>query len=519
VEGGFRPARGVGEGWVKVNYETATRKGTGLAAGCRSGASELTIRLGLKGAHTLHLALGSSTCLQAWLDGEGHREFVTLHGGNSLQECRLHASDLTGKNLHIALKDGYRAGPAFLGYVRAVPGESPHRNARNLIATNDGWSWVAVNGIQSPKDVSHYFTPFRDSDFFRMLWCPTGADFSGAHRTKVGTLAPMTSTHAFRQCDRDHAEALAKYIHSGGDLLASAVENAREIGMEIHFYIRVEAFQGPFPWEHTFTSKFCAAHPEWRCHDGTGDEILRMSYAYPQVQDHMLEYIEELLQYRPNGICLAFNRSLPMAICEEPVQKEFEHRQGRRPRLPEEADSPGMVEARTHFTSRFIERLHSLLGRKNLDLSCMVPANAESNRVLGLDLEDLNRREMFESVCVHSGGIHAAKSLCHQSPFWTKLRDMRKARVYPYGWGGSYDYAETARFLKECIFEPGFAGGFFWDTETNHENPYNWHVLRQGGTRDCLENIITGKALSPVIDPILRIQGVKLGPYSPAYSY
>src|SRR5687767_55049 len=74
-------ARGVGEGWVAVDYETEDIKGTGLAAGYHSGAPEVTLDLGLQGQHTLYLALGSETALRVWLDGEeGYREFITQHG-------------------------------------------------------------------------------------------------------------------------------------------------------------------------------------------------------------------------------------------------------------------------------------------------------------------------------------------------------------------------------------------------------------------------------------------------------
>ena len=88
-----------------------------------------------------------------------------------------------------------------------------------------------------------------------------------------------------------------------------------------------------------------------------------MSYAYPQVQDHMLAYIEELLAYSPDGICFAFNRSLPMMICEEPVINAFEERHGRTPRLPEEVDSPEMLAVRHELLAAFNNGPTSFQGR------------------------------------------------------------------------------------------------------------------------------------------------------------
>ncbi len=520
VVGGFTGARGVGEGWVPVSWETAELRGTGLSAGSCSGALALSLELGLRGPHILHLALGSHTGLRVWFDGEpGYREFITHHGGMAFQECPLHGADLTGRRLHIALKDDQRPSPAWLGYLRAEPWDGPRVQARNLIATNDGFSWVAGNGLQSVRDVSRFFTPFRDSDFGLMLWCPTGADFTGCHRTRVGTCARTDTLHAFRECDRRHAGQFAALLASGGDLLAAAVENARSVGMAIHFYIRMEAFKGPFPWEHAFTSRFYEERPEWRCRDEHGDEIARMSYAFAGVQEHMLAYFEELLDYQPDGLCLAFNRGLPMMIAEEPVLAEFELRQGRRPRLPDEIDSDGMIAARTTLMTGFFERVKALLDRRGRELSCIVKPDETFNRTCGLDIEALAERGIFSTICVHNGGFNAEQSGVHQSLFWRRLRDSGRARIYPNGWGGSYDHAETARFLRDNVFGQGFAGGFFWDVDNLSENPYNWHVIGRGGTPTFLEDVVSGKIPSPTINPLTRVQGVKLGRYNPKSSY
>lgn len=520
VTGGFTPARGVGEGWIPVAWETADRKGVGLAAGCRSGAQELTLDLGLSGPHVVHLALGACTALRAWLDGEtGYREFLTQHGGSGAQECRLHTADLTGRRLRIAPKDDCQAKEAFLVYIRAEPCSTPHHSARNLVATNDGFSWVALNGLASARDVSRYFTPFRDSDFGLMLWGPEGADVTGCHATTIGTPANTDVRHAFRECDRNHARQFAALLERKEDLLAAAVSNAREVGMRIHFYIRMEAFKAPFPWEHTFTSRFYEEHPEWRCRDESGEEVARMSYAFAGVQDHMLAYFEELLAYHPDGLCFAFNRGLPMMIAEEPVLAEFERQQGRRPRLPEEIDSEGMIAARTALMTGFFERVKALLDSRGMALSCIVKPDEGFNRTCGLDLEALTERGLFETICVHSGGFHAEQSQIHQSLFWRRLVDSGRARICPNGWGGSYDHAEAARFLRDTVLGRGFAGGFFWDTENLFGNPYNWHVVRQGGTPEALDGIIAGKVPSPTITPFTRINGVKLGRYSPMASY
>lgn len=515
----FSPAAGVGEGWIAVNWETAEYSGVGVAAGAGSGALPLKLNINLQGHHALHFALGPQTCLRVWADGApGYREFVTQHGGDRLQECRLGAHNWTNTQLCVALKSGADSQPAFLAYIRAEPVQAEYSNARNLVATNDGWSWVALEGIETSRDVWKFFEPFRESDFGLMLWGPAGADVTGCHRTQTGTFLPTECTHAFRPCDRTYVENINNYLQrSEPDILKVAVDAARTVGVAMHFYIRPEAFYAPFPYDRTYTSRFFLEHPQWRCRDEYGDEIFRMSYAFPEVQDHMIEYFEELLEYSPDGICLAFNRSLPMMICEEPILAECERLSGRRPRLPDEVDSDAMITARTSLMHNFLLRVCKLISTRGLELSCIVSPDEELNRVSGLDLQSLVEQGVFQSVMVHSGGFHAHSTAAWQSPFWNALK--QKARVYLNGWGGSYEYSEAARFLKEGVFEPGFAGGFFWDTENLSQNPYNWEAVRRGGNQEYLDKAVNDNVAPPRLIPLTRIQGTKLGRYNPMRSY
>lgn len=269
----FEPAGGIGEGWVPFTWETAEHAGTGLAAGANSGSGALTLDLKLEGHYALHFAILYATSLRVWCEGdESYREFETDHSWDNLIECRMHAMDWTGKKLCIAAKTGHLAKPVTLAYIRAEPVEQKYVSARNLIATNDGWSWIAVGGIESARDVRSFFAPLRDSDFGLMLWGLLGADVSGCHRTKVGTFLPtQASTPCFRQYERNAVEALGAYFRSDEpEILTAAVEAAREAEVDIHFYIRPEAFFAPFPFDQYSFSQFFLNHPELRCRDELG---------------------------------------------------------------------------------------------------------------------------------------------------------------------------------------------------------------------------------------------------------
>ena len=527
VAGGFTPAEGVGTGWIAVDFSTPEFSGVGLATGYDSGAPELVLELGLEGEYVLYLGVGCYDSIRVWLDGEhGFREMIAGHGGHNFMECRLHAADLTGRRLHIAPVpvDGLREFDAhiFLGYLRAVREDhAPKTSARNMVATNDGYSWIALDGMDTVRDVSKFFAPYRDSDFYRMLWNTTGADVSGNHLTKVGTVLPFDFTHAYRRCDREYAATTKRILESGGDILAEAVTSAREVGIELHFYIRPEAFFAPFPYHGVYASQFLLDHPEWRCRDEFGDEIMRMSYAYPQVQEHMLAYMEELLAYDPDGICFAFNRSLPMLIAEEPVLAAFRERYGRDVKLPEEFDQPEMQAIRQQILAGFVTRLQALLASHGKVFSCIVDADPDAALSMGLNLEGLLQQGLVEAV--YTTGY------APQSDYWARLRDAYPGvKIYS---SLHYTHAEDtiapqpfdhrwqAGALKG-VLEAGFAGSWYWDTENMHQNPYNWHVLRHGGSPEFLDRVLADDPEQRVrFQKIAETMGVKRGKNDPMRSY
>ncbi|MCE9589391.1 MAG: hypothetical protein K8S99_02580 [Planctomycetes bacterium] len=516
VVGGLRPARGKGEGWVELTWECDGKSGTGLATGALSGAPELIIDLGIEGEWVLYAGLAAYSGLRMWLDGEkGYRQFNVHHGGPRLQECRFHRADLTGRRLHVAPVPGPRSQGLGLTYLRARREDhAPKKSARNVVGTNDGWSYLALDGCETAADVYRMFTPLRDSDVSRLLYGPGGADFTSYHPTKIGTCAPHEPTHAFRECDVIHARAVKRLRETGVDPLAVAAGACRDVGVELHFYIRPEAFFGAFPWDGLFDSRFFLDNPQWRCRDEFGDQVMRMSYAHKGVQDHMLAYIEELMRYDPAGISIAFNRSLPVMICEEPVLEAYEARHGRRPALPTECDSPEMLRVRQDLlTNGFLARLHAMLSARGKALSFIVDGDGEHNAKLGLDLKDVIGRGWLQAV--YNTGP------CHGSAFWREIAASGKTEVYPTGhnWDAAHDHANMARAARDNILDAGFAGPLLWDIESCFENPYNWHVVRHLGSRAFLNDMIDGRVAPPPLPRTTRLNGVKTDRYNPNASY
>ena len=527
VSGGLRAAEGIGAGWVPFQYDLADIQGVGLATGAGSPAGELVFDLKLSGWHVLHFC--HTPLLEIWLDGE--RGYCELPGpqDNRLRDYRLHAADLTGRRLHIAPRRGTGPREAILFYVRAEPCGGPRPSRRNLVATNDGHD-VFSDGMDTPRNISKWFSPFRDSDFYRMLWGVFGGgDLSANPAFKHATILPVAPCHHFQTWDKTFSDSLRR-VQSQADILATVVASARDVGMEIHFYFRVEGFYQPFPHLGS-SSRFFHENPQFRCRDEHGREVKRLSYAFLQVQDHLLGYFEELMQYQPDGLCLAFNRGLPMLICEEPVLAAFRRRHGRPPRLPQEVDSPAMLAVRHELIANFVERVHRMLAQRGKALSCIVPRNFGENLLRGLNLELLIRRGLLESVMV--GGGHEDNPRYTQShgqppvpqddlETVRRLKSLGAAKVYLGGCNshGTFwparDPMTRARRMRS-ILDAGLDGAYFWDC--NQWFAQDWDDIRYYGDREHLEFILRGKRPAAMLRDTRSIDDLTVDRYNPWNAY
>lgn len=524
VMGGFRPAAGIGAGWVPFEYALDEFGGVGIATGALSPAGELVLDLGLKGWHILHFC--HTSVLDIWLDGEkGPRCLAGPQAGNAVRDFPLHAADLTGRRLHLAPKRGFDPCEAILFYIRAEPCSCPRAGARNLVATEDG-DGLLRGGVSGARDIYRYLAPYRGSDFFRVLWGVYGGGDFVAGPAAPFTGVPLPAKDWFSASDRLVAAAIRRIRREGHDPLALAVEAAHDVGLEIHFYVRVGAFYGPFP-RTGWTSRLYADHPEWRCKDEFGREVKRISYAFEGVQDHLLAYYERLLTLGPDGICLAFNRGLPLMVCEAPVLREFRRRYGRAPRLPREADDSRMLTVRQEMLAGFITRARALTDRHGKALSCIVPRNFEENRRRGLDIAMCAERRLFESI--HVGAGHednpAFTQRTHQPPVDQDdlgpvhaLKVSGGGRVYLGGCAGhgtfwpAGDPGTRARRM-EAIHASGLDGAYFWDT--NQWFARDWEHIRHYGNRRYIERLLNGRIPVPKRRETLRIADLTVDRYSP----
>lgn len=307
-----------------------------------------------------------------------------------LHETFWRDADLTGQSLIVE--------PSFsmanlswcaLAFLRlepiAVPrAVKPRRVKYPLIITNDGHGIFGSRPHFRPQDLLEDFELIPEGTSLRMLIWGIGDGDMCNYPTRVGNIFPTRGAFLNR-----HYQVLFENIRlwrkKGWNSLKLVRDYARRRGWEFSVYIRMEAFDAPYPFDSTsLHSEFFHRHPEFHCFDHRGQRVMRLSYAYPQVQEHMLDLIRELAGYRPDGVCLAFTRGVPLVLYEKVMVEGFRKRHGLDPRELSETDSRWMAHQAEVLTP-FVEKARACL-KLQQRLSVIVPGNEQDCRHWGLDV-------------------------------------------------------------------------------------------------------------------------------------
>ncbi len=385
--------------WRPIPYQSDEFSGVMLACGEGDKPSPITVRLNRQGPYriwlgmysfgnisALRVRLTSDLCCQtirppADTQGIGARSLY-------LAEALWKEADLTGQDL--ILEAAYDADnhPGALAYIRLEPIEEIQAAPKGkllhpLTITNDGHGIWGHFPHSRPEDLLEFFEEIpQESPVRTLLWGIGEGDVCN-YPTKVGNYF-LTDVPMYNRFYNVLHGNVTFWRDNGWDSLQVMSNYAKRRHWEFYPYIRVEAFDSPFPFDRLIRSEFFHTHPEYHCRDRRGQPVQRLSYAYPEVQDHMLRLIAELAGYDVDGVCLAFIRGIPIVLYEPIMVEGFQDKYGLDPRELDELD-PRWLDYQGEVVTAFMKRVKATL-KPNQRLSVLVPANERDCRRWGLDV-------------------------------------------------------------------------------------------------------------------------------------
>jgi len=467
--------------WRAVPYQTEQFSGVMLGPGQGRNVEPLTIRLGLQGMYRVWLGIHSfinRARLTVRLTGDLCSQTTTplpqLEGLSTpvLYEVFWREADLAGQDLILEGPLEPTGQPGALAYLRLEPiGELTARIKRKvrypLAITNDGHGIWGTRVHRRRDDLLEQLEMIpRDSCLRIFLWGNSGADNCN-YLTKVGNYCagPVGDRLDFF-CDT-YNRNLNLWQQKGWNSLQVVRDYAVKRDWEFYVYIRMEAFSSQYPFD-SIQSTFFNAHPEYHCRDREGRSVIRLSYAHPAVQDHMLDLVREISQYEPHGLCFCFIRGVPLVLYEPIMVEGFKKRYDVDPRELDEFD-PRWLEYQGRVITGFMEKAtRALKGHQRL--AAIVPGNEHDCRRWGLDVASWVQQGLIDDLYpvgqrFNDEDVHLDGPENLDFAFFNGLTGRERIRLIPmlYHWQKFKDDYPGWRELMVSFLADGADGYGVWD--------------------------------------------------------
>ena len=430
--------------WKSVSYQAPPLRGVLLQAGPHAGAPDLYLPLQQTGWHHIWVAVAHTHAASSafgisvkltndpgWTDILRDRPA----GQPEVLMGYFKPAKLDGQALHIRVPR--RFNPEFHASVAAVKlvamtdsevadHEAQLREAKTfpVVGDNDASSFYYWCHCEKPEDIVQQVEVFAQSDFSELAWEVMWGEALAVDQYEHYDGDPGSPWDQGRT-------SYLKLKAAGHDPTRIAVDHARHLGLKVVFEMRVHwgLWEPPFE-EGKLPGLWIDDRPEFRCVDHDGIQIPRLSWAFPEVQDRLIERIRTTVsQYNVDAWNFIFHRSVPVILFERPVAEAFHAKHGIA-MTSVAFDDPRLTEIRSSLLKDFLLRLKRVLqedsGRQKRE-----PVSLRAN-VLGT--KKLNLKF----------GIDVA--------MWAKEGAIDVIVPYPWGeyWGPLGEEPEYDYF-KECI--------------------------------------------------------------------
>ena len=523
--------------WRTLPYSSDAFCGVMLLAGPETAAPPITYPLNVNGWHAVSVGV-----YPFWSDAEGRQLELQLKlsgpnpftvlayprvpfGGHVewLHEMFWNVADLTGRDLVIGQPTA-RASPgdspgSFLGqpariaYVKLVPltpaevrtvsADRAREDTRRLFAHQDAHGPHSAWRLTSAAEIQREVEPYRHTDFSRLYWECGSGDLMN-YFTRIGRIPTYDGLEDFgRQTDRFNAESWRILRDRGIDPLRMAADHARDVGIEFHASYRVAGFHYPPPLDHfNHGDAVYSRRPEWRGVDRAGRQTPRFAYTHPEVRAYVISLLCEVVQYPVDGVCVLYNRRLPLVEYEPQLVEGFRIEHGVDPQTLDPLD-PTWLRYRTRVLTQFHRELRAAMneqtrrqGRsRRIQISAVVMSSEAENLSFGIDLKSWVDEELVDTLIPYT----SAPNLDSSADAWADpgsvayfvdvARDsntliapnMLPRQVAP----------EHLRRRASGLYRAGVGHLFFWDCaggsgRANYADM--WSALRRLGHKDEIEH-------------------------------
>ena len=186
------------------------------------------------------------------------------------------------------------------------------------------------------------------------------------------------------------------------EVLQTVVAHGKKRGFKMSVSLRMGAWGMTFPYDqYYFDSDFMMEHPELRAVDRNGDEISAMSYAYPEVRDHMVRELVNMARTGCDAVTLIAHRGIPYVLFEKPVADRFRAMYAEDPyELP--LDDPRLHRLHCDIMTEFFRAARLALDEsypdRHVEIHLRGMFSVFDTDYIGFDVEQLAREGLVDAI-------------------------------------------------------------------------------------------------------------------------
>ncbi len=453
--------------WKTYPYELTTgRKGMLVWTSARAKAPPLKLPLGVKGWHAIFVGLwGGGTNSDAWI--KLSTDAAPLERANSIgdyygnfRDTFFKVADLAGsETIQFApLTEGFTSACG-IGYVKLIPltdneiaglqADRADTGKRTMTVTDDGFSFIYAHRPTTVEDMLAQVEPLRYSDVDTLIMEQFGGD-KVMYPSAVGTMPGQEMDDFADPGHRYYVESVRAFARQHINPLKVLIDGAHNCGVKVHVGFRPAGYSWAPPLDEFWETPFFKQHPEWYCVDRDGKVTTRMSWAIPEVRNHEIELLREMVRLGADGANIVVVRGLPVVLYEPAFCKLFQDKYGVDARTLDDTD-PRILAMRAEVVTTFFREMRAMLdeeqkrrGGKHLEASIITLGSEYDNTWYGFDIRRLVNEGLLDQIMVYPFDFGARKGGMDYAYF----RDVCAAKHIPFRVAGAYD---TQKMLKYAV--------------------------------------------------------------------
>lgn len=484
--------------WRLMDYKAEGISGTMIDATSSTNAPVITLPLNTKGWHKIFVGF--------WNTPYGGEEYTSIRlkltddpaffaiqdhqpycwDRTDLKQAFWKCADLTEQDIIVAQQSKGRPRKSNLCYIKLIPMDKQEveqlqkqRNCpdtRKVIAVIDGASYLELKGCTTKEEIKENFERFRWSDIGKVFYAVNYGTTTN-YPSNIGVLCAGDGKGFVNKGQKILYNSLNSLLNKNIIPFVAAMEHVHEMGCEFHIQFRMGLGDGSILGEGV--DGFAHKHPELRIVHKDGTPLPKISYAFPEARNFILQLIDEVTEYDIDGINLGFNRGPLFVGYEKPVVDSFIKKYGIDPRTLAD-DDPKVIKHKADFITQLVREIRDSLikigkkrGRK-IELSAWPTGgwNRANNLFHGQDVETWLKEGLIDSTVSISDEV------------LLRLARESECKIY---WGMGSRTPEN--YVKKGLggYSQNVDGFVVWDIDLIMEFPEHWEILRNLGHQERLK--------------------------------